>query len=71
MIDDTYFTFWAISMNDHNQALQQKLLGENTLKTYLPPHPATGHGYTDTPFFRFEDPDEDGELLNSVVGEEM
>ena len=69
MIDDTYLTFWAISLNDHNEALQQKLLGESTLKKYLPPRPATGHGYTDSPFFKFEDPDEDDELLNPAVEE--
>ena len=45
-IDDTTFaSFWASNINEFNEAFQDVLLVEDTLKGYLPAMPNVGHGY--------------------------
>ena len=66
-IDDPFLSFWLENLNQHDPELQKLLLKEDTLKTFLPNKPATGHNYINSPFLKYADPDEDDTEMEEEV----
>ena len=69
-LEDTegeYYPFWLESITKHDKELQTLLLATEALREYLPPRPALGHDYADTPFFELSPIDPDDEDLENEI----